>query len=130
MLADPAVRSFHREAARGLLHAGVLRLYTLYVGDDAAASSYGFLHRGRAYCYLTGFDPELSHLSPGHLVLHGAMSEAAREGAHTFDMLRGEETYKARWQAVPVANLRRTLRPRRVPRGARVRRPSTSPVGP
>jgi CelD/BcsL family acetyltransferase involved in cellulose biosynthesis len=109
VLADPAVHAFNREAARALLRRGLLRLHTLFVGSRAAASSYGFLHGARAYCYLTGFDPAFGRLSPGHLVLQHAIREAAREGARTFDLLRGREAYKARWRSAEVANRRRTL---------------------
>lgn len=109
VLADPAVRAFNREAARALLHRRILRLYTVFVGTRAAASSYGFLHRERAYCYLTGFEPDFAKLSPGHLVLQHAIRETARDGARTFDLLRGREPYKARWQAVEIANRRRRL---------------------
>ncbi len=109
MLADPAVRAFNREAARALLHRRILRLHTLFVGARAVASNYGFLHRERAYCYLTGFDPDFGRLSPGHLVLQHAIRDAAREGARTFDLLRGREAYKARWQGVAIANRRRRL---------------------
>jgi CelD/BcsL family acetyltransferase involved in cellulose biosynthesis len=37
------------------------------------------------------------------------MEHAVREGAHTFDFLRGEEDYKASWGAVARMNMRRQL---------------------
>ncbi len=107
VLADEAVRQFHCEAASGLLRAGVLRLYGLYVGDRLAACYYGFLAKERAWYYLGGFDPELEHLSPGMLAVGHAIEEAAREGAREFDFLRGAEPYKYRWGARDRLNYRR-----------------------
>lgn len=111
VLDDPTVQSFHREAARGLLARGVLRLYTLRVAGRVAAVYYGFVARQRAYYYLGGFDPELARLSVGNLVVWHAIQEAIREGAVEFDFLRGQEPYKYAWGAKDRPSYRRRLRP-------------------
>ncbi len=110
VLSDPAVQCFHREAAAGLLRAGLLRLYGLYVGGRLAAAHYGFLAHGRAYFYLGGFDPALERLSPGLLAVGHAVEEAVGEGAREFDFLRGREAYKYHWGAGDRLNHRRRLR--------------------
>ena len=97
VLASEAVRNFHREAAPALLALGVLRLYALRLGDRIVASYYGFLHRARAYAYLTGFDPGIPDQSLGTLVLGCAIEEAVREGARECHFLRGNEAYKYGW---------------------------------
>jgi CelD/BcsL family acetyltransferase involved in cellulose biosynthesis len=112
VLADESVRRFHREAARGLLRAGALRLYGLRIGDRAAAALYGVHAHGRAYYYIGGFDPALGLLSPGTLVVGHAIEEAVREGCREFDFLRGGEEYKYRWGAEDRPTRRRCLRPR------------------
>src|SRR5205085_10143656 len=70
VLADPAVRAFHREAARALSEAGMLRLYRLWIGGAVLGVYYGFCCNGRAYAYLGGFDPEQPRLSPGAQLLY------------------------------------------------------------
>jgi CelD/BcsL family acetyltransferase involved in cellulose biosynthesis len=99
VLSSPAVQRFHREAAHALHSAGFLRLYVLYLHDRAAAAFYGFAAHGRAYYYLSGFDPGFDRFSPGTLIVGHAVEEAAHEGATEFDFLRGREAYKYRWGA-------------------------------
>ena len=61
------------------------------------------------YYYLSGYDPELDKLSPGTLIIAHAVECAVREGATTFDFLRGAEEYKTSWGAKPRMNRRRQL---------------------
>jgi CelD/BcsL family acetyltransferase involved in cellulose biosynthesis len=107
VLADPRVRGFHAAALPRLLRAGIARLYTLFIGGEAVGVYYGFLHRKRAYAYLTGFDPAFGHESPGTILLGHAIEQAAREGACEFHMLRGRERYKYQWGARDRLNQRR-----------------------
>lgn len=109
VLADPAVRAFHREAAAGLLALGVLRFYRLWIGDRVAAVYHGFLHRERASYYLGGFDPTLSAFGLGNQIVWHALRTAEQEGARVFDFLRGHEPYKYRWGAVDTPAFRRVL---------------------
>lgn len=111
VLVDSTVQAFHREAAEGLLARGVLRFYRLRVGGRIAAAYYGFLHNGRASYYLGGFDPAFGSHGVGNQIVWHALREAQREGAHTFDFLRGRERYKYRWGAVDVPTCRRRLVP-------------------
>lgn len=110
VLADPAVRQLHREAARGLCEAGMLRLYRLLIGGAVAGVYYGFHCNGKAYAYLGGFEPELTRISPGAQLLHHAISAAIADGAREFHFLRGGESYKYAWGAIDRPNLARTLR--------------------
>jgi CelD/BcsL family acetyltransferase involved in cellulose biosynthesis len=97
---DPRLQAFHREAARGLLAQGMLRLYRLWIGSAVAAVFYGFAAKGVVYAYLGGFDPTLPRLSPGAQIIAYAIAEAIAEGATQFDFLRGGEAYKYAWGAV------------------------------
>jgi CelD/BcsL family acetyltransferase involved in cellulose biosynthesis len=108
-LASDAVRAFHAKALDGLAVEGLLRLYVLRVGGSVAAAYYGFLHRDRAYAYLTGFDPAFEPVSPGSLLLLHAIREAVREGAAEFHFLRGREPYKYSWGAEDRWNHRRSF---------------------
>lgn len=109
VLATAAVRAFHRDVAAAFLSNGVLRLYALRVGETIAAVYYGFLSHGRAYAYLSGFNPRPPRQSYGTLVIGHAIKEAILEGAREFDFLRGREAYKYAWGAVDRPNRCRTL---------------------
>jgi CelD/BcsL family acetyltransferase involved in cellulose biosynthesis len=110
--AEPVVRKFHLQAAQRMLDVGVLRLYVLRIEDSTAAAYYGFAAKGLAYAYLSGFDPQFAHLSPGTQIVAHAIEEAVREGAREFHFLRGGEAYKYAWGAVdrPSAALALTRR--------------------
>lgn len=107
--ADPVVREFHLTASRRMLDAGMLRLYVLRLGNTTAAAYYGFAAKGAAYAYLSGFDPQFAHLSPGTQIVAHAIEEAVREGAREFHFLRGNEAYKYAWGAVDRPNTVLTL---------------------
>jgi CelD/BcsL family acetyltransferase involved in cellulose biosynthesis len=109
---DPRVRDFQRAAAAGLLAAGMLRMYRLWIDDAVLAVYYGFVAKGRAYAYLGGFDPSQPRLSPGSQVIAHAIEQASAEGAQRFDFLRGGEDYKYAWGAVDRIKISRHLSPR------------------
>ncbi len=113
VLADASVQAFHRDAvprlaARGLLHATLLRI------EGRVAGVFHGLRRGQAiYAYLGGLDPAFGFESPGTVLMGHALDELMRGGAGTLNLLRGQEPYKYEWGAVDRPNLRRVLR--RVP---------------
>ncbi|HEY4707365.1 MAG TPA: GNAT family N-acetyltransferase [Thermodesulfobacteriota bacterium] len=101
-----AIRSFHTEAAKGLLEKGMLRLYRMrYSGSDIAAL-YCLFRSGRVYAYLGGFDPALSRLSPGAQLLRHVVEDSIRTGAGVIDFLRGGEGYKYAWRPKEERNFR------------------------
>lgn len=110
VLADDPVQAFHRTAVPGLMGAGLLRLYVLRIAGEPAAAYHGFMHRDRAYTYLTGLDPDFSFESPGVILLAHAFEQALADGAREFHFLRGPEAYKYGWGAVDRWNMRRTFR--------------------
>jgi CelD/BcsL family acetyltransferase involved in cellulose biosynthesis len=109
---EPRVQCFHRAAAAGLLAAGMLRLYRLWIGGVVGAVYYGFAAKGRAYAFLGGFDPAQPRQSPGMQIIAHAIERAVAEGAASFDFLRGAEAYKYAWGAVDRAKISRHLRRR------------------
>jgi CelD/BcsL family acetyltransferase involved in cellulose biosynthesis len=111
VVADAAIRRFHRAAAHGLAEAGLLRLRLLRAGGRPIAALYGFAAKGRAYAYLAGLDPDWGAVSPGTLVMAAAIEAAILEGCREFDFLRGAEEYKYLWGAADRQNVVRTLRP-------------------
>lgn len=53
----------------------------------------------RAYLYQSGFDPAKRALEPGHMLVMTALQHCIERGITHFDFLRGDEPYKARWNA-------------------------------
>jgi CelD/BcsL family acetyltransferase involved in cellulose biosynthesis len=109
LLADDATQQFHRDVARRMLDAGMLRMYATRIDDRIAAVFYGFALNGIVYYYLSGYDPDLEKLSIGTILVAHAVEQAVRDGATTFDFLRGAEEYKYAWGAADRMNRRRQL---------------------
>ena len=109
VLADEVTQSFHREAARRMLEAGALRMYAVRINERIVAVFYGFAHQGTVYYYLSGYDPALEKLSIGNVIVAHAVESAVRDGATTFDFLRGAEEYKYAWGAKDRVNRRRQI---------------------
>ena len=99
VLADPAIRHFHRAAAPLLLRSGLLRLHALRLDQRVIAATYVLHLRQCTYFYVSGFDPNYGPLSPGTLILGHSIARAIGEGAREFDFLRGGERYKHLWGA-------------------------------
>src|SRR5581483_8606280 len=109
MLADDVIQAFHRDVAAAMLDAGALRMYSMSLDGRPIAVFYGFADASTVYYYLSGYDPELEKLSPGTLIVAHAIESAIRDGAATFDFLRGAEDYKYTWGATDRMNKRRQL---------------------
>ena len=109
VLADDVIRSFHDQVAPRLLASGMLRMYAMRRGDRFAGVFYGFAMHDTVYYYLSGYDPELERMSIGTLLVAHAIEQAVREGAKTFDFLRGAEEYKYAWGAKDRMNSRRQI---------------------
>lgn len=109
VLAESMLQNFHHEAADQFLRCGALRLYGLLLNGRVVAALYGFRSGRRLFYYLGGFDPELSQLSPGTVLIGHAIEQSIREGAGEFDFLRGQEKYKYAWGAKDQLNYRRRL---------------------
>ena len=99
MLADAAIRRFHRAAAPRLLDAGLLRLHVLRMNERIVAALHVLCAKRRACFYLSSFDPELRTISPGSLIFGHGICQAVSEGAREVDFLRGQERYKYFWGA-------------------------------
>lgn len=97
VLCNPAVQDFHQRVSPKLVRKGVLRLYSLRLGERAIAVLYAFFERRVAYYYLQGFDPEFAWFSPGTQILGAVVEDAIRQGMRTVNFLRGQERYKYGW---------------------------------
>ncbi len=67
------------------------------VDGAAAASWYGLRGADTVYYYQGGRDPRHRDLGVGSVLMGMMIRRAIEVGARRFDMLRGDEAYKARW---------------------------------
>ena len=89
---------FQRRFAAATLERGWLRLWTAEADGAPAASWYGW-RIGDRYCYsLSGLDEAFEKLSLGTVLLAHTIEQAAAEGATTYDMMWGDESYKRRFE--------------------------------
>lgn len=100
IFSTPARRAFHQDFARAALARGWLRLWLLEVDGAPIAAWYGWRLGNRYLYYQAGFDPIWATHSPGLLLLAHTIRAAIEEGAATYDMLLGDEAYKARFASV------------------------------
>jgi CelD/BcsL family acetyltransferase involved in cellulose biosynthesis len=96
----PALRAFHHEIARRFLERGWLRLHRMRLDGETKACFYCFGFGGRVFYYLSGFDESVGKFSPGNVMMAFAVEQALREGARSFELLRGDESYKYEWKAI------------------------------
>lgn len=97
--------AFHAQTARRLLDANQLRLVWLDVDGRTVAAEYQVLGDGVVYAYQSGLEPTALQHEPGRLITLAMLKRAIAEGYHAYDFLRGDETYKAHWRAVPRPTL-------------------------
>ncbi|SNX97060.1 Acetyltransferase involved in cellulose biosynthesis, CelD/BcsL family [Geodermatophilus sabuli] len=96
VFSTPALRTFHVTAVTRLAAAGMARVCRLSTATDDIALEYVLMMGDRAYSYQSGFRPDGGH-SPGRTVMCQAMLVAAEEGRAEYDLLRGDESYKAEY---------------------------------
>ena len=93
---------FHDTLARQFLAKGTLRLRWTEFEHQPIAVEYGYRGDRTAYYYQGGFAPEAADLNPGWLQFTSSIRSAIEQGCRHYDFLRGDEPYKALWQAIPV----------------------------
>ena len=99
--AAPRFAGFHGEAVRRLLSAGWLQLNWLELDGRPVAAEYQLVEDGVIYAYQSGIEVDaLAHM-PGRLITMGVLREAIESGCRSYDLLRGNEPYKAHWRAQP-----------------------------
>ncbi len=96
-IAGSEARELHSHFAAAAHERGWLRLYVLEVDGAAVAAWYGWRVGDRFSYYQAGFDPAWSRYSVGFLLLAETVREAIEEGATDYDLLLGDEAFKARF---------------------------------
>jgi CelD/BcsL family acetyltransferase involved in cellulose biosynthesis len=103
VFSDRKFRSFHEAVAREMLTQGKLRLAWLECEGKPLAIEYQFFDNRAVYAYQAGVDLSMSEYAPGRLSMMAAIQFAMAQGCQVFDLLGGDEPYKANWRAAPTA---------------------------
>ena len=94
--------TFHDSFAHQLLSKGILRLRWTELNGQPLSVEYGFRGDDTAYYYQGGFNPEAADHNPGWLQFMSSIRAAIEQGCRHYDFLRGDEPYKALWNATTV----------------------------
>ena len=92
--ASPEYVGFHRAVMAACLARNRLRLYCLELGGQPAAMYYFYKFRDAVYLMQSGFDPDLSAVKPGQVLLGHIVEHAIGEGHKVLDFLKGDHRYK------------------------------------
>ena len=87
-------RSFHLKLADRFYSRKWLRLFFLWIDQNAVAALYGYEYGGKFYAYQMGFDTEMNKYGVGSTVLLLSIRDSIEEGLQEYDFLRGESAYK------------------------------------
>jgi len=112
--ASPAWAAFHGEVAQRLLARGRLRLSVLELDGRPIAAEYHLDGDRATLAYQGGLDPERLAEEPGQLSTICSIKRAIDQKHTQFDLLRGDEPYKAHWRAAPRQAVRLAAVPPRI----------------
>lgn len=95
---DEGARRLQAAFATKALERGWLRLWIAEADGEPAAAWYGW-RIGERYCYsLSGLAGRFEPLGLGTVLLAHTIEQAAAEGASTYDLMWGDESYKRRFE--------------------------------
>ena len=103
VFSDQRFLSFHEKVAHELLKGHQLHLTWLEYEDKPIAAEYQFVDQNTVYAYQAGMDPSFKVIRPGQLSIIASIQFAIERGCRSYDLLRGDEPYKAHYRATPVA---------------------------
>lgn len=112
--ASSRFEAFHRDVMPGLLVAGQLQLHWIELDGRPVAAEYQLASGGVVYAYQSGIEPDAAACSPGSLAHLATIRRAIAQGCRAFDLLRGDEPYKAHWRARPYPMVRLRVVPPRI----------------
>ena len=103
---EPLNEGFLRELSNQFKTAGGLNVFACRLDGRLCAFYLMFLYDERALCYQTAFDSEFTDLKLGTQAMLEALRYATDQSATEFDLLSGDEGYKARWTTEQHATTR------------------------
>ncbi|MEM9776878.1 MAG: GNAT family N-acetyltransferase [Chloroflexota bacterium] len=107
----PSRGDVFRSVAKAARDAGTLLLMFTKVEGERISALFNFMYDGRIWVYNSGNDiSKHRNLSLGWVLTGHAIQYGIEQGCHTFDFLRGDETYKYRFGAQDTEIFRLTVR--------------------
>ena len=103
--ASPQWANFHREVALEFLNQDRLRLSVVELDGEPIAAEYHLAGNDAIYAYQGGIDPERRDDEPGQLSMILCIERAIAAGCTRFELLRGDEPYKAHWRAEATSTI-------------------------
>ena len=110
---SPRFTAFYRDVTQQLLRQGQLEFAWLELDGRPVAAEYQLAGGGTLYAYQAGIDPSALQHEPGKLITAMLLRRAIERGYLAVDLLRGDETYKARLGAQPRSNIDYRVVPRK-----------------
>lgn len=104
MYSDADEWNFMQSVAEGFSHRKWLYLTTLHLDGQAAAYIFSISFQDTVYFIHTGFKAAFSRLSPGKMLFHLSILDAAAKGYSWFDFGREVEAYKTKWTGIAGQN--------------------------
>lgn len=106
----PKRADLFREVAAAALEDGTLLLMFTKINGKRISALFNFCYQDRVWVYNSGIDiTHYGNLSLGVVLTAHAIKLGIERGCHTFDFLRGNETYKYRFGAADTTIYRLTL---------------------
>lgn len=111
--ADSKFENFLKQATLRLARSAKAQINMVFHKGKPLTTNLEFISADSVYMYQTGMDPDWLNLEPGHLTFAWAIRESIDRSFRWFDFLRGDEPYKARWNAERVSLYRTRIVPNR-----------------
>jgi len=116
-LEEDAFRTFLEEAIPYMASRGFAWLDTIERDGEMLGTALNFVHGDSVYFYMGGFDSQAGKLRPGTALFAQVIQRSIGGGYAKYDFLRGDETYKYRWNANDIVTHRLTIYPYGLIRG-------------
>lgn len=100
---NPCFTAFLRDAARQFFELQRLWLCWLELDSRPIACEFQLLGEQTVYAYQSGIEPAVLEFEPGRLATLAILQAAVKRGHGAYDLLRGNEAYKAHLRAQPRA---------------------------
>ncbi len=110
LFSRPESQRFCKIALPALFEQQKLRVFALRTTADIVGIHLSVCDVNGLGIWNGGFDPEVSSVSPGKILINSQIQACCAAGLATFDFLRGEEPYKISWstgcQAISEVSMR------------------------
>ena len=90
-------QDFYRSLIEDHTFGSQVILSSIKEDETLVASHFGFIDSDTFYYYVPTYDENFSQFGPGQFLLRTLVEDAKKNECHSFDLLRGSESYKYNW---------------------------------